>query len=126
MKLIYVAGPYRAKNQLGGQDMFAVQQNIMRAMAVGLEVAKLGAAFHVPHANSMFFTGAAGLPDSVWLNCALESMRRCDAVVLVDGWNTSAGTLAEITEARRLGIPVMQIHALEGWLEDQSAREAHS
>jgi hypothetical protein len=40
-------------------------------------------------------------------------MRRCDLVVVVPGWETSGGTLKEIAEAERLGIPVFY------WLRDE-------
>lgn len=33
-------------------------------------------------------------------------MRRCDAVVLVDGWQYSSGAHAEIKEARKMGLKV--------------------
>jgi hypothetical protein len=51
-----------------------------------------------------YLSGAA--PDEVWLEGDLELMRRCDAVLLVPGWKQSSGTVAEVTEARRMGLPV--------------------
>ena len=44
--------------------------------------------------------------DQFWLDGTLELMRRCDAVVLVDGWQHSSGARGEIEEARKLGIKV--------------------
>ena len=44
----------------------------------------------------------------------LELMRRCDAVVVIPGWEHSTGTKAEIDEAMRLEIPVF-IFGTEGW-----------
>lgn len=40
MKVVYIAGPFRAASQYvpGQQDFFGVQQNIMRAMELALEV----------------------------------------------------------------------------------------
>jgi hypothetical protein len=33
-------------------------------------------------------------------------MERCDAVVLINGWRYSAGTLGEVHRARELGMPI--------------------
>jgi len=58
----------------------------------------------IPHANTAHWDGLC--PDEFWLEAGIEMLRRCDAVALVDGWFESAGTLAEIKEAERLGMPV--------------------
>lgn len=98
MKLVYVAGPFRASNA------WDIEQNIRRAEEISLEVWRLGAAAICPHTNTRFFQGAA--PDKVWLEGDLEILRRCDYVVLAPNWESSSGTLAEIEEALRLDIPV--------------------
>jgi hypothetical protein len=107
MKLVYVAGPFRAKSAYieGHQDMFAVQENIMRAMKLGLEVARIPGLFPViPHANTMFFTAAA--PDAVWLDGDMEMLRRCDAILMTEDWQRSSGARAEHQEAIERGIPI--------------------
>jgi hypothetical protein len=69
-----------------------------------------------PHANSEGFEGEC--PDSVWLEGDLELMRRCDAVILVDGWQKSQGTLAEIDLAHAIGLPIFtSIDELVQWAE---------
>lgn len=106
MKLVYVAGPFRAPNA------WEIEQNIRRAEAASLAVWRAGHACICPHANTRFFQGAA--PDRVWLEGDLEILRRCDAVLVVDGYEHSAGTLAEIEEAKTRGIPVFfAMEALE-------------
>ena len=47
----------------------------------------------------------------MWLEGDLEMLRRCDAVLVVPGWEKSSGTRAEIAEANACGIPVF--YALE-------------
>ncbi len=91
MRVAYVAGRYRAPTVRG------IVENIRRAEEVALELWKLGFAVICPHANSALFDGACD--DSVWLAGSLELMRRSDLVVLVPGWEDSAGTLAEVAEA---------------------------
>jgi hypothetical protein len=109
MKLIYVAGPYRASGE------WALVQNIRRAEALALEVWKLGAACICPHKNTALFGGSC--EDSVWLEGDLEMLRRCDAVVCTDDWQRSEGARNEVAEAKRLGIPVFEsITDLQAWL----------
>ncbi len=109
MKVVYVAGPYRADSEWG------VVENIRRAEAVALEVWKRGAVAICPHKNTAFFGGT--LPDDVWLTGDLELVRRSDAVCCVRGWEDSAGARGEVALARELGIPVFDgVEQLQAWL----------
>jgi nucleoside 2-deoxyribosyltransferase len=98
MKVIYIAGPFRADNA------WEIEQNIRRAECLALEVWKAGAAAICPHTNTRFFQGVA--LDEVWLKGDIEIMRRCDAVLLTANWEISSGARAERKEAKALGIPV--------------------
>jgi hypothetical protein len=109
MRLIYIAGPYRAPTE------WALVQNIRRAEALALQVWKLGAACICPHKNTALLGGCCD--DSIWLEGDLEMLRRCDAVVCTDDWQRSEGARNEVIEARRLNIPVFEtIAAFEQWL----------
>lgn len=117
MKVVYVAGPFRARNPNGTNDAWRTHGNITRAMAVALDVWRLGAAAICPHANAATFQDAAGLPDRVWLDGDLELLRRSDALITVDGWEASTGATAEVEAATALGIPVFHtLDALAIWL----------
>ena len=121
MKVVYVAGPYR------GANAWEVEQNIRRAEAVALELWRMGAAAVCPHANSRFFNGT--LPDDVFLKGDLELLSRCDGVVLVRGWEQSAGAVAEVRHASRLVKPtfrwpgrnLVRRWMLERWIRGQNA-----
>lgn len=109
MKVVYVAGKFR------GPTAWDVEQNIRRAEAVGMDVARLGAAPLIPHANTRFFHGT--LTDDFWLAATMAMLERCDAVMLVSGWETSAGTRAEVARARERGIQVFEyMSELSYWL----------
>ena len=102
IQLVYVAGPYRAATRE------AVAQNIAAARHVGRIVAQIGMMPVMPTVNTaMFDFDFPGIgDDKFWIEGTIELMRRCDAVVMVDGWQFSQGATGELEEARRLGIPV--------------------
>lgn len=97
---VYVAGPYRGKSRA------AVELNIQVARKVGMLAAIKGWSPVIPHSNTAHLDECCDLPDQFWLDSTMELMRRCDAVVLCPGWQHSSGTLAEVAEAERRGIPV--------------------
>lgn len=105
MTVVYVAGPFRATLPNGHQDCWGIQQNVMAAMKLGLEVWKAGMVALVPHANTMFFQNAAGTVDDVWLKGDLELIRRCDVVLLTPDWERSSGARAEKEFAESIGMP---------------------
>lgn len=122
IKVVYIAGRFRATNANGTQDMMQVQRNIMKAMDASLEVWKRGHAALCPHSNTMFFTGADGCDDHVWLTGDIELMRRCDAVWAIEGWEQSFGAKQEVEIAKALGIPVFtSLKQVEKWLSSPQA-----
>lgn len=109
MKLVYIAGPFR------GPDHWAIECNIRRAESLALEVWRLGAAALCPHMNTRHFQGV--LPDAIWLKGDLEMVKRCDAVLMVQGWEKSEGAATEAAWANSLGIPVFEsLDKLRFWL----------
>ena len=117
MKVVYLAGPYRAPTEYG------VQQNIEAASRVAMEVWKLGAMCFCPHKNTAFFGGA--LPDETWLEGDKELIRRSDAVLMMREWMTSTGACCENAWASLLGKPVLySLAELEDWLRTENAVEA--
>ncbi len=98
MKVIYIAGPFRAANS------WDMEQNIRRAEELALEAWRLGFAVVCPHTNTRFFHGAA--EDSIWLDGDIEIMRRCDAVLFTPDWERSSGARAEHEAANAVGLPV--------------------
>ena len=99
--LIYICGPYRAPTRAG------IQLNIDVAKRIASLTCLKGWAPITPHMNTAFMDEILpSVGDDFWLDIAIEIMRACRAVVLVPGWDRSSGSLAEIDEANRLGIPV--------------------
>lgn len=111
--VVYVAGPFR------GPNSWAIEQNIRRAEELSLEVWRMGVAAICPHTNTRFFQGAA--EDKVWLEGDLEILKRCDALILVPGWENSSGTQAEVAQAKASGQPIFSnTGELFQWLASQS------
>ncbi len=109
MKIVYIAGPFRADTAWG------IEQSVRQAEACALHVAEVGAMPLCPHTNTRFFHGL--LTDEFWLVGTLELLRRCDAIYLCPGWERSSGARAEETEARRLNLDVFHnIDDIAEWL----------
>lgn len=112
MKLAFVAGPYRAA------DEWSVFQNVRRAEQLALQLWDMGLAVICPHKNTEHFGGAG--PDRVWLDGALEMVRRSDMVVCTPDWERSSGARGEVACAKQHGIPVFYtIAEVEEWLQFQ-------
>jgi len=110
MKVIYVAGPFRAASA------WRIEKNIRKAETLALEVWRMGHAAICPHANTQFFQDE--LPDGTYLRGDLEIMARCDAVLLTPDWMMSDGARKERQVAARIGIPVCySLDELRQWLE---------
>ena len=98
MLVVYVAGPFRAKNS------WDMEQNIRRAEELALEVWRAGFACICPHSNTRYYQGAA--PDHVWLEGDLAILKKCDVVLMTPDWQRSNGATAERNYAFGQGIPV--------------------
>jgi nucleoside 2-deoxyribosyltransferase len=109
--VIYIAGPYRAATTWG------IAENIQTAKRVALEVWRAGFVALCPHANTSLFDGE--LPDDAYRNGDLTLMERCDAVLLLDGWERSSGTREEVRTAKRMGLPVFESLYHLGWWADE-------
>lgn len=115
MRVVYVAGPFRAVNPDGTADQWKQEQNIRRAEELALEVWRAGAACICPHINTRFFQGAA--PDDVWLDGDLAILAKCDAVLMTPDWQRSSGARAEHQFAGQRGIRVFyDLDTLRDWL----------
>ena len=116
MKLVYIAGPYR------NDDRWEEEQNVRRAEAIAIEIAKLGAMPICPHSNTRpYFCSVRD--NQFWYDGTMALLRKCDALVTVDGWTKSIGAKREMDEARKMGIPVFvnEMDTLKNWIDGGSA-----
>ena len=111
MKLVYIAGPYRADSE------WQVVQNIRRAEDLAIRVWQAGAACICPHKNTAMFGGVVDV--DVILKGDLEILMRCDAVICLPSWGSSLGARGEVSLAEELGLPVFEyLNGLVSWLKE--------
>lgn len=113
MKAVFVSGPF------SGANAWEIEQNVRRCEALVLRVAELGAAPICLNLMGRFFNGT--LEYSAWIHVAFEQIRRSDAILFADGWESSNGCGRELKLAQELGKPVFEdldaLVRLEAWLE---------
>lgn len=100
MLVVYIAGPIRA------ESAWLREANIRRAEALALEVWVAGGFAVCMHAMTRNYCEKE-VPFDIWMKGDLEILRRCDAVLTVEGWEKSQGAQMEVAEANRLGLPVV-------------------
>ena len=98
MKVVYVAGPYSAPNS------WEREQQIRKAEQLSLQLIDAGAFPICVHTMARFWFGR--VPEEQAIAWGIALLHPSDAVVLVEGWQQSNGTLAEMGEASKHNIPV--------------------
>jgi hypothetical protein len=111
--LVYVAAPFSAPTREG------VEANIVQAVELGIEVAKLGACPIIPHANTAHPAFEQVQPYTFWIEATLALLRRCNALLAHPKWPHSRGATAEVADAIKRGQPVFyELEALRKWMTE--------
>ncbi len=103
MIVFYTAGPYRA---LGA---WRTELNIRIAENAAQMLRRHGQYVICPHTNCRY--SDYDVRDEQYLAETMELMRRCDVVLVLPGWQDSAGTIGEINEAERRQMPLLYLEA---------------
>ena len=82
MEIIYISGRYRSK-----WGFLGVALNIWRARRAAQRLWQENWTVICPHMNTAFFNGGEG----IYIRGDLEIVKRCDAIFMLKGWNTSIG-----------------------------------
>jgi nucleoside 2-deoxyribosyltransferase len=99
--LVYVAGKYSADT--AEQRM----ENIKAAGKVAAELWDQGFGVICPHTNTgEFLVPTSSCTYDMVMKGDMDMMSRCDAVVMLPGWEQSKGSTMEITYAQELGMPI--------------------
>jgi nucleoside 2-deoxyribosyltransferase len=104
--MIYLASPYSHPDAVVRQKRF---EAACRAAAALLR-AGFSVFSPIAHSHPIALHGVPGTW-AFWQQVDREQLRRCQAIVVLRlaGWETSVGVHAEIEQARRWGIPVIEV-----------------
>ena len=120
MNLIYVAGPYSADTYIG------IERNVLNAKEATIELLRHGWAVICPHTMTHTCQNGTGLEPEVFYASDLEMLRRCDAILLLKGWQDSKGSVEEMALARELGLSVFATLKAACDMSDAYAAEGKS
>ena len=98
MKTVFVIAPFRADTNWG------IQCNVHEIEQAVLALADQYPLVVAPQLMWRNFHGTK--TDGYWLQACRELLRRCDSCVALPHWETSSGSLGEISYAEELGRPV--------------------
>ena len=98
--LVYVSGPYSAGTDEG------ITENIERARGVAIALWDKGHYALTPHLNTAHFERDCKADYRQYMAGDLAMLSVCDAMVMVPGWETSAGAREEWGLAKNIGLPV--------------------
>ncbi|MBS1766011.1 MAG: DUF1937 family protein [Acidobacteria bacterium] len=115
-EVVYIAGPFTSDDEL------IVAHHCNVASALARRVRAYGMVPFVPHtglagghtALNEQSSPRVGLPDLTWEQAMVECreiLQRCDAMLMVEGWERSRGATEERALAKACGIPVFDTFA---------------
>lgn len=99
MQVAFISGSYRSDTVHG------IVENIRKAEKIAIKYWRKGYAVICPHKNTALFDGL--MPDDTWLKGDLEILKRCDAIVMMYGWELSSGAKAEHEIAKEIGLSII-------------------
>lgn len=112
LKLIYLAGPYSTGSIL------EIADHICQGRDMAIELMERGYAPYCPWLDWELAVRKHRLTVEHFKQCGLTILAKCDAMLLLPGWEDSRGTREEIAFARMLNIPVFTtIDAIDQWVE---------
>ncbi|HEW91205.1 MAG TPA: DUF4406 domain-containing protein [Thermotogaceae bacterium] len=110
MKLVFISGPYKADTN------WQIERNIRNAEIASLMVWKLGAVPICVHTMNRHFFGE--IDEERVINGCMDIIMRCDAILMLSGWEESAGSYMEYNFAMKNNVTVFtRIDELANWLE---------
>lgn len=108
IKIVYVAGPYRAKSGAHDGSVYnEIEENIRQAEAAAIRLWSAGFGVLCPHLNTNHFeVKCPNIPTEAYLITDLRLLAACDIIYLLPGWEGSEGSVGERNLMRVLGRPI--------------------
>lgn len=111
--IIYIAGKYRGD----------IDENIHKARETAIKLWEYGFTCFCPHLNTIHFEKDCLAKEEAYLEGDKEILKRCNAILMLDGWQESMGATDEHDLAHREGIPVLySIVELIRWADEKEGR----
>lgn len=105
MKIIFIAGPFRGD---GSREIKT--QNIEIARKFVHLFIENNIPFYSPHLNiDQEIIELSEKDGQLALGLNTEMLRRCDALAVLPGWESSSGTKKEIEDAKKLSLPIFYL-----------------
>ncbi len=106
MKLLYIAGPYRAYRKDGNYDVDLMLERTLEMRRTARKYLELGYAVIAPLLNT-FLLDSEKLADNFWIEMDKEIIVRCDGIVMMKGYEDSKGCTEELRYAKELGMAII-------------------
>jgi hypothetical protein len=101
---IYVAGPYDPRGETTHSAPRIANQNVLRAIRIGIELMKLGHNPYIPHlTHYLHIESDVEFSWERWVENDSEWLERCEALYFIA---PSKGATAELEFAKKKGIHV--------------------
>ena len=107
MKTLYISGPFSLMPK-GYDELHGTELNIIEASRYALAAVYKGWAPFTPHKNTANFQHIVDIDYSTWMNICLAFVERCDAILMMPGWERSHGGTMERELAVALGKKVLE------------------
>ena len=100
MNIVYVIGPYRPNKEFP-----STEYNIERAKQVAIKICQSGNIVLCPHTNTGGFEHQVE-NEQFFIDGTKMLLEKCDAAVVLPGWELSVGSIGEIILAAQKRIPL--------------------
>lgn len=122
MMLLYLSGRYNAETHNG------ISENIVVARKIAVNLWEQGFSVLCPHMNTCHFeVDTQRVTHDDWLRGDLEMLIRCDAIIMLPGWEESKGANIELGIAAKYEIPTYYWpdHPEMSWFEMYKPKKIH-